>query len=98
MTMPRYLTRTGVKLTSKTPAVTIKSAGQVKKRKSVSNHNPFKMPVTPEERLQQVIDKEVKIRAGTYIGYDLEANVRRGCTISEKGVVVVPRGMDIGPI
>jgi len=45
-----------------------------------------------------IIDKEVKIRADTYIGYDPEADSRRGCTISGKGVVVVPRGMDIGPL
>jgi len=45
-----------------------------------------------------IIDKEAQIRAGTYIGYDPEADRRRGCTISEKGVVAVPRGMDIGLI
>jgi glucose-1-phosphate adenylyltransferase len=44
-----------------------------------------------------IIDKEAQIRAGSYIGYDLEADKRRGCAVSEKGVVVVPRGMDIGP-
>jgi glucose-1-phosphate adenylyltransferase len=44
-----------------------------------------------------IIDKEAQIRAGTYIGYDSEADRGRGCTISKKGVVVVPRGMDIGP-
>ncbi|MFC1928821.1 glucose-1-phosphate adenylyltransferase [Chloroflexota bacterium] len=42
-----------------------------------------------------IIDKEAKIRAGTHIGYDLEADKSRGCTISDNGVVVVPRGMDI---
>jgi glucose-1-phosphate adenylyltransferase len=45
-----------------------------------------------------ILDKEAIIRSGTYIGYDPEADRRRGCTISEKGVVVVPRGMDIGLI
>ena len=45
-----------------------------------------------------IIDKEAKIRAGTHIGYDLEADKSRGCTISDNGVVVVPRGMDIGLI
>jgi glucose-1-phosphate adenylyltransferase len=43
-----------------------------------------------------IIDKEAKIRAGVSIGYDLEADRRRGCTISDKSVVVVPRGMDLG--
>jgi len=45
-----------------------------------------------------IIDKEARIRSDTYIGYDQEADMGRGCTISEKGVVVIPRGMDIGPI
>ena len=44
-----------------------------------------------------IIDKEVQIRVGTYIGYDPEDDKRRGCIISEKGVVVIPRGMDMGP-
>ena len=43
-----------------------------------------------------IVDKEVTIRAGTAIGYDLDADRKRGCTISENGVVVVPRGMDVG--
>ena len=45
-----------------------------------------------------IIDKEARIQAGASIGYDPEADERRGCTISDNGVVVVPRGMDIGPI
>lgn len=45
-----------------------------------------------------IIDKEARIRTGAAIGYDAEADQRRGCTISEKGVVVVPRGMDLGAL
>jgi len=45
-----------------------------------------------------IIDKEAKIVAGMSLGYDLEADKKRGCTVSEKGVVVVPRGMELGPI
>jgi glucose-1-phosphate adenylyltransferase len=44
-----------------------------------------------------IIDKEVSIRANTQVGYDHEADMKRGCTISRKGVVVVPRGMDLRP-
>ncbi len=44
-----------------------------------------------------IIDKEAQIRAGASLGYDREADSRRGCTVSEEGVVVVPRGMDLGP-
>lgn len=45
-----------------------------------------------------IIDKEAKIVAGASLGYDLEADKRRGCTVSKKGVVVVPRGMELGQI
>jgi glucose-1-phosphate adenylyltransferase len=42
-----------------------------------------------------IIDKEAKIRAHTLIGYDPENDKRRGCTVSDGGVVVVPRGMEL---
>jgi glucose-1-phosphate adenylyltransferase len=45
-----------------------------------------------------IIDKEVTIQAGMSLGYDREADEKRGCTISENGVVVVPRGMDLGNV
>jgi len=44
-----------------------------------------------------IIDKEAIIRANMQVGYDHEADVKRGCTVSKKGVVVVPRGMDFSP-
>ncbi len=44
-----------------------------------------------------IVDKEAIILAGAVIGYDSEADRRRGCTISRKGVVVVPSGMEVGP-
>jgi glucose-1-phosphate adenylyltransferase len=42
-----------------------------------------------------IIDKQSRIRAGVTIGYNHEADKSRGCTISENGVVVVPRGIEI---
>jgi glucose-1-phosphate adenylyltransferase len=54
--------------------------------------------VTIEPRVKikrAIIDKEVVIRAGVQIGYDLEADRARGCTVSSRGVVVVPRGMEL---
>jgi glucose-1-phosphate adenylyltransferase len=39
-----------------------------------------------------IVDKEAIISAGTSIGYEPEADKGRGCTFSEEGVVVVPRG------
>ena len=44
---------------------------------------------------QAIVDKGSRVRAGTSIGYDRDADERRGCTISDNGIVVVPRGTDI---
>ncbi len=42
-----------------------------------------------------IVDKESRIRVGASIGYDRRADERRGCTISDNGIVVIPKGMDI---
>ncbi|MBM3157609.1 MAG: glucose-1-phosphate adenylyltransferase [Chloroflexi bacterium] len=52
--------------------------------------------IEPHARIRRaIVDKETIIRAGATIGYDLEADKRRGCTVSETGIVVVPKGMEI---
>jgi glucose-1-phosphate adenylyltransferase len=52
--------------------------------------------IEPGARIRRaIVDKEVRIRAGTSVGYDREADQRRGCTISDNGIVVVPKGADI---
>jgi glucose-1-phosphate adenylyltransferase len=38
-----------------------------------------------------IVDKDVKIPPGVRIGYDLEADRRRGFTITESGIVVIPK-------
>jgi len=38
-----------------------------------------------------IIDKDVAIPDGSEIGYDLEADRRKGYTVTESGIVVVPR-------
>jgi len=43
-----------------------------------------------------IVDKECRIRAGVSIGYDREADKQRGCTISDSGATVAPKGADIG--
>ncbi len=43
-----------------------------------------------------IIDKGTRIQAGATIGLDREADRKRGLTISENGVIVVPKGADIG--
>jgi glucose-1-phosphate adenylyltransferase len=53
--------------------------------------------IEPGARIKRaIIDTGVRIKSGVSIGYDLEADTRKGCTISDKGVVVVPGGMVIG--
>jgi len=54
--------------------------------------------VEPHARIRRaIIDKEARIQTGASIGYDLAADKRRGCTISDRGIVVIPKRMDIGP-
>ncbi|MCX6010156.1 MAG: glucose-1-phosphate adenylyltransferase [Chloroflexi bacterium] len=53
--------------------------------------------IEPGARIRRaIIDKEVRIQSGASLGYDMEADKGRGCTISDTGIVVVPKGMDIG--
>jgi glucose-1-phosphate adenylyltransferase len=53
--------------------------------------------IEPGARIKRaIIDTEVRIRSGVSIGYDLEVDARKGCTISDKGIVVVPAGMVVG--
>jgi len=44
-----------------------------------------------------IIDKDVKIPAGERIGFDPERDARR-FTLSEKGIVVVPKGYVFAPV
>jgi len=45
-----------------------------------------------------IADKNVVIADGVELGVDHEADAARGCTVSEGGIVVVPKGAVIGPI
>jgi glucose-1-phosphate adenylyltransferase len=52
--------------------------------------------IEPGVRVRRaIIDKDVKVRAGVSLGYDLEADRRRGCTVSDSGIVVVPKGLEL---
>lgn len=47
----------------------------------------------PRVRIKRaIVDKSVIIKSGATIGWDLEADKRRGCTISDSGIVVIPKG------
>jgi glucose-1-phosphate adenylyltransferase len=53
--------------------------------------------IEPGARIRKaIVDKESRIRAGASIGYDREADERRGFTISDNGIVAVGKGTDIG--
>lgn len=43
-----------------------------------------------------ITDKGVEIAANTQIGVDLEQDRARGLTVTEEGIVVVPKGMKVG--
>jgi glucose-1-phosphate adenylyltransferase len=52
--------------------------------------------IEPGVRMRRaIVDKESRIRAGATVGYDREMDKKRGCTISDNGIVVVPKGMEI---
>jgi glucose-1-phosphate adenylyltransferase len=52
--------------------------------------------IEPGARIRRaIVDKECRIRAGATIGCDPESDKARGCTISDSGIVVVPKGADI---
>lgn len=53
--------------------------------------------IEPGARVRRaIIDKDVRVKSGVSLGYDQEADTRKGCIISDKGIVVVPGGMVIG--
>jgi len=55
--------------------------------------------IEPNVRLRRaIVDKGALIESGASVGYDFDADERRGCTISESGIVVVPKAVDIKPI
>jgi glucose-1-phosphate adenylyltransferase len=55
--------------------------------------------IEPRAQIRRaIIDKEARIEAGASVGYDLELDRKRGCTISDNGIVVVPKRMSIKPV
>ena len=65
----------------------------VEDRASVENSILFEdVRVGPGALLQRcIIDKGVQIPPGETVGYDIPGDLRRGFTVSEKGIVVVPK-------
>jgi len=42
-----------------------------------------------------IIDKECRVHAGAHIGWDAEADKKQGFSVSDGGIVVVPKGTDV---
>ena len=42
-----------------------------------------------------IIDKECRVHAGAHIGWDTEADKKQGFSVSDGGIVVVPKGTDV---
>jgi glucose-1-phosphate adenylyltransferase len=52
--------------------------------------------VEPGAHVQRaIVDKDCRIHAGASIGFNLAMDRERGCTVTESGIVVVPKGMHI---
>ena len=52
--------------------------------------------VEPGARIRRaIVDKECKIRAGAAIGFNPVEDKARGCTVTDSGIVVVPKGSEI---
>ena len=77
----------------------ILSPGAIVEKDAVVEHSIVldNVLVGPGARIKRaIVDKESRVRAGALLGYDLEADRRRGCTISDSGISVVPKGADVG--
>ena len=52
--------------------------------------------IEPGAKIRQaIVDKECRIRAGALIGFDQASDKARGCTVTDSGIVVVPKGTEI---
>lgn len=55
--------------------------------------------IEPNAKIKRaIIDKGTRIQAGSMIGFDHNMDKQRGYTISEKGITVIPKGLDIGQL
>ena len=98
--MPDSLVSDGCIISGGTVWGSILSPGVVVERDALVERSIIfdDVSVEPGARIRRaIVDKESRIQAGASIGYDHEADRRRGCTISPSGVVVIPKGVNIGP-
>jgi glucose-1-phosphate adenylyltransferase len=54
--------------------------------------------IEPGARIRRaIVDKECRIHSGATVGFNLQADREKGCTVTDSGIVVVPKGMHISP-
>lgn len=98
-TTPQSIICEGCIISGGTAAKSILSPGVVVERDAIVEESLIfdDVNIEPRARIRRaIVDKEVRIESGASVGYDLEADKMRGCTISDTGIVVVPKGMNVG--
>lgn len=99
--MPESMVSDGCIISGGTVWRSILSPGVVVERDSVVGESVVldDVIIEPNAMIKRaIIDKEVRIHVGASIGYDLKADRARGCTISDTGIVVVPKGIQVRAI
>jgi len=79
----------------------ILSPGVIVERDALVEHSIIfdDVVIEPNARVRRaIIDKGARIQAYASVGLDRDADRARGCSISEGGITVVPKGADIGRI
>jgi glucose-1-phosphate adenylyltransferase len=97
-TTPQSIVCDGCIISGGTVRNSILSPGVIVERDAVVEQSVIfdDVSIEPGARIKRaIIDKESKIRVGASIGYDHEADKKRGFIISDNGIVVVPKGTDI---
>jgi len=97
--VPESIVSDGVIVSGGTVWNSILSPGVVVERGAVVEQSIIfdDVVIEPGARVRRaIIDKESIIRAGATIGLNREIDKARGCTVSDSGVTVVPKGSDIG--
>jgi glucose-1-phosphate adenylyltransferase len=74
------------------------SPGVIAERDSVVENSIIfdDVMIEPGARIRRaIIDKECRVQAGAHVGYDIAEDKKRGFSVSESGIVVVPKGTEI---
>ncbi len=97
--VPESIVSEGVIVSGGTVWNSILSPGVVVERGAVVEQSIIfdDVVIEPGARVKKaIIDKESMVRAGASVGFNREIDKARGCTVTDSGVTVVPKGSDIG--